>query len=405
MNISNLIANAANLSADGEFSAPVVEEKKKTPRDFVPAEERWLEDLKKKDEKRKTMKIKIELSREATSIAEEVKKFKAKKATETSTKSSAKSVVVEKATEPKVNVITDYQGILNKNIVGMIDHKQFLDLASDLRSLLANEFEPGKMNPNSINRMKQFCQTIGFDYDTFISLERTKRSSIVLDAYIGYSPNIALGLQITSACDLACANTNVKMKIDYVSRIQSINAFLARDRSTNNGPNYHERADAAKVKIVSWTETDPTVKSILNYSGRARVASMKVSEMIATVGKADYQKNLVDFKKSVAAMITWIVCEKVLKLYEDEIKSRGYTEFVSKEASTYLAVCKMLGFNAAQSTRILIASDGEAYYDETALDKLVKELYSLENVTIVNESGAFAKMGEVFKFNKNTLSV
>jgi hypothetical protein len=381
-NISNLLSNAV-VPVDMDFEK-ILPTPVKVGSDKVPAEIRWAEKQQEKHIKRVQIREKITLTKEINSLFAAAT-ANAKPKTEKkgkATPDAKKSGNVEAKIEAKPSEVKSDEfhqsAILGRNILGLIDHKMFLLLINDLRSLTSTENEVQHKNPLALKRIAEFCKLIDFPLEKFDSLNRTQRSCLVLDAYTGFKPNVAPGLQITLATDKACNAINVKQRIDYVTRLQLIKASL--DKST-----------------YTPGENDVEAKQILNFAGRVNSAIEEITNLIVKVTEPDYVRDMEVFTKAALVMVSWISSEKVLNFYRKRIESTGY-KFISNDADAYIAVCKQVGFNISQASRILQAVEDTVLASKEEVHNFVSELLELDRANLVNPTPTYVtKLGEAFK--------
>ena len=389
-NIANLLSVSSTLSTTGfDKPEPVVT---KVRSDYVPEIERWKAKMEKNNEKRIQLKLKQSLIDEANSIKKEFAAKKAAKQLADSNKSKKEKQVEEKPATP---VVKEYNGYIGKRVAGSISAKHFLGLVSDLRSLQANERDPSNLSTNSIDRMKDLCSQIGMDFNFFMQLPRQNRMFVALDAYVGYKPNMPAGIQLSCAVESACVETNTKYRVDFNSHVQNLNSAFNRKVANKAGQNL----EPAKEGWVFGSNTSPEVKRVLDFAGRAEAASSEIRKIIWITCDPDYVRDLSIFKTSVLSLISWISCETVLKEFEEYIHECGYTDFISKNAEDFLCMCKLLGFNSAQASRIVMEGMSPTILTNEDVDAFVVSLLKLDNITIMNESPrvAFAKLSDVFK--------
>lgn len=387
--ISNLLSNAV-VPVDMDFEkiqpTPV-----KVAADKVPAEIRWAEKMKEKNAKRIEIKAKLEFSKEVNALfSEATAKAKAKTEKKGKTTPEPENVKTTSSEEVKSSEESDKfheSAILGRDIRGLIDHRMFLLLISDLRSLVSTENEAHNKNPLALKRIEDFCNLINFPIKKFEYLNRTQRSCLVLDAYTGFKPNIAPGLQITVATDKACNAINVNQRIDYVTRMSLIKASLNKSTYTPGA-------------------NDTEAKQILNFAGRVNKAIEEIADVIVQVTEPGYVRNMELFTKAALLMVSWISSEKVLNYYKHRIESTGY-RFVSNDADAYIAVCKQAGFNISQACRLLQAVEDTVLASKEEVHNFVAELLELDRVNLINPTPTYVvKLGEAFKdsFSKIKLS-
>lgn len=363
--------SAATIPVDGDF-----EKIKSTPvKDIsnvrVPEEIRWAEKIAEKHEHRKEVKERTMFKKETFAALKDFKAAaKAKPATNSASASKPSGAKPEeKAAEPKKEEFYQSAIIPGRSLVGTIDHKEFLLLINDLRSLVSQENEAVSKNPLSVKRINEFLAKIDFPIEKFETLNRTQRSCLVLDAYRGFQPNVAPGLQLTVATDIACNNINATQKIDYVSRIKLIKSSLS------HLPGYVPG------------ENDQDKKNILNFAGRANNAIDTLHEVAVEVNDPKYIRKLETFQKAAIAMISWIASEAVLVYYKDMIESTGY-KFVTKDENYFIGVCRVCGFNIMQACRIIQAVEDTVLDSSESVHKFIQELLVLGKTK--------ATLGDVF---------
>lgn len=371
---------AATIPVDGDF-----EKIKSTPvKDIsnvrVPEEIRWAEKIAEKHEHRKEVKERTMFKKETFAALKDFKAAAKAKPATNSAKPVAASKPEEKVVEPanKEDKFCQSAIIPGRSLVGTIDHKEFLLLINDLRSLVSQENEAVTKNVLAVKRVNDFLAKIDFPQEKFESLNRTQRSCLVLDAYRGFQPNVAPGLQLTVATDIACNNINATQRIDYVSRIQLIKSSL------NRLPGYVPG------------ENDQDKKNILNFAGRANNAIDILHEVAVEVNDPKYVRKLETFQKAAIAMISWIASEAVLVYYKDMIESTGY-KFVTKDENYFIGVCRVCGFNIMQACRIIQAVEDTVLDSSESVHKFIQELLVLGKTK--------ATLGDVFgdkliNFNK-----
>lgn len=400
--ISNVLTNASRSSVGSNPVNPAyakAEEHVKKEREFVPEAERWIAKMREIDEKRKSKNTVLKTANESLELQKKIDAILASaKTPEQKAKASKKSKKSAEKEEPKSIVIEagsifSYKETIQKPMAGTIEADEYIKLMMDLRSLVSNEksweVEASNINPSAEKRFKDFCSKINFSYDEFISLNRVDRQHLVLHAYVGYSQNIAFGLQLSAATDLAAVTRGSKCSVDYLTRQKMINDSFNTKRVAPVGSN-----------------TEAGHKNILNFAGRAKVAALETFGIMEQVNKPDYRRDLALFKKAAMCLIEWISCESVLKMFEEEIRANGYTDFASKDAETFLMIARLSGFNVSQAQALIVASLNEPLYTDELIDAFVAKLVKLDNVTVLKEgSAAFAKLGDLKKkFNKIVVS-
>lgn len=348
---------AATIPMDGDF-----EKIKSTPPKpeglRVPEEVRWAENMEKKHEKRVAVRERIQFKKDTFAA---LKDFKAKAIAKKEGKPApAAAKPAETEAKPANNDDKFFQSAIipGRSLVGLIDDKEFLLLINDLRSLVSQENEVVTKNPLTIKRIDSFLKKIDFSPEKFESLNRTQKSCLVLDAYRGFHPNVAPGLQLTVATDIACSNVNAKQKIDYVSRMKLIKASLGHMKGYVPG------------------ENDQDKKNVLNFAGRANNAIDTLHEIAVEVNDPAYVRKLETFQKAALAMISWIASESVLVYYKDMIENTGY-KFITKDDQYFIGVCRVVGFNVMQACRILQAVEDTLLDSPESVHKFIQELLTL----------------------------
>jgi len=372
---------AATIPVDGDF-----EKIKSTPvKDIsnvrVPEEIRWAENIEKKHIRRTEIKEKLMFKKETFAALKDFKasaKAKSTGAVSSSEKPSKPEAKPAEAAPVKEEVFCQSAIIPGRSIVGTISDKEFLLLINDLRSLVSQENESVTKNVLAVKRVNEFLTKIDFSQEKFEALNRTQRSCLVLDAYRGFQPNVAPGLQLTVATDIACSNVNATQKIDYVSRMKLIKSSLS------HLPGYVPG------------ENDQDKKNILNFAARANNAIDILHEVAVEVNDPKYVRKLETFQKAAVAMISWIASESVLVYYKDQIENTGY-KFVSKDESYFIGVCRVCGFNVMQACRIIQAVEDTILDSSESVHKFIQELLVLGKTK--------ATLGDVFgdkliNFNK-----